>query len=139
MQTFPVSIFRIEMNSRERRYLERIHRLQRSEKHLRSSFRTLRTGRHPAVIISHGYNGCHADWVNEGKYYSEHGYVVYAYDFCGGSVSSRSSGESADMLVSSLAAVQLGSRVRALAMYFPALCVPDDWKKRYPDPARGSG
>lgn len=134
-------------------------------------FEPSETGRHPAVIMSHGYNGSHADWTNEGKYYSEHGYVVYAYDFCGGSVSSRSSGKSTDMsvssekedlhavfdcirkldnvdperivlfggsqggLVSSLAAAQLGSRVRALAMYFPALCVPDDWKKRYPDPA----
>ena len=37
--------------------------------------------------------------------------------------------------VSSLAAAELKEEVKALAMYFPALCVPDDWKKNYPDPA----
>ena len=56
---------------------------------------------HPAIIMSHGYNGSHGDWYNEGKYYSEHGYVVYAYDFCGGSTSSRSSGSSTEMTISS--------------------------------------
>ena len=124
---------------------------------------------HPAIIMSHGYNGSHGDWYNEGKYYSEHGYVVYAYDFCGGSTSSRSSGSSTEMtisseiddlltvysyikkldhvdetnivlfggsqggLVSSLAAAKLGDEIRALVMYFPALCVPDNWKQKYPD------
>ena len=128
------------------------------------------TGRHPAVIMSHGYNGSHSDWVNEGMYYSGHGYVVYAFDFCGGSSGSLSSGNSAEMsvlsekedlltvfdfirkldnvdpdrivlfggsqggLVSSLAAAELGDAVRALAMYFPALCITDNWKQEYPDP-----
>ncbi len=29
--------------------------------------------RFPAVIISHGYNGRHLDWVKEGTYLAEHG------------------------------------------------------------------
>lgn len=123
---------------------------------------------HPAIIMSHGYNGSHADWVDEGQYYSEHGYVVYAYDFCGGSVNSRSSSvqmtitsEQEDLLavfaqirkmdqvdesnivlfggsqggfVSSLAVARLRDEVRALAMYYPALCIPNDWRKKYPNP-----
>ena len=56
-------------------------------------------GKHPAVLMSHGYNGSHTDWVNEGEYYSRHGYVVYAYDFCGGSSHSLSSGRSTEMSV----------------------------------------
>ena len=118
--------------------------------------------------MSHGYNGSHADWVNEGQYYSEHGYVVYAYDFCGGSVNSRSSAiqmtitsEQEDLLavfafirkmdhvdesnivlfggsqggfVSSLAAALLRDEVRALTMYYPALCIPENWREKYPDP-----
>ena len=129
-------------------------------------------GKHPAVLMSHGYNGSHTDWVNEGEYYSRHGYVVYAYDFCGGSSHSLSSGRSTEMsvlsekedlmtvfdyvrkldnvdpdrivlfggsqggFVSSLAAAKLGDSVRALVMYFPALCIPDNWKENYPDPAQ---
>lgn len=126
--------------------------------------------KHPAVIMSHGYNGSYSDWEMEASYYSSHGYVVYTYDFCGGSANSKSSstdmtitsekedllsvfscirqldcvdtsgiilfGGSQGGLVSSLAAAQLGDEVRALAMYFPALCVPDNWKEKYPDPAQ---
>lgn len=38
-------------------------------------------------------------------------------------------------LVAALAAAEQPEDVHALAMYFPALCVPDDWKKRYASPA----
>lgn len=37
--------------------------------------------RFPAVIISHGYNGRHLDWVKEGTYLAEHGIAAYAFDF----------------------------------------------------------
>ncbi len=127
-------------------------------------------GKHPAIILCHGYNGTNADWVQECGYYAMHGYVVYAFDFCGGSVNSKSTGDSTDMtitsekedllavfdhirtmetvdsekvvlfggsqggLVSALAAAERPDSVRALAMYFPALCIPDDWEKKYADP-----
>jgi len=119
-------------------------------------------GIYPAVILCHGYNGVNTDWVKECSYYAHHGYVAYAFDFCGGSVRSKSSGYSTDMtitsekedlfavldsiramdnvdaenvvlfggsqggLVSALAAAERADEVRALAMYFPALCIPGD-------------
>ncbi|MCR5167434.1 MAG: alpha/beta fold hydrolase [Oscillospiraceae bacterium] len=125
------------------------------------------TGKYPAIILCHGYNGTNADWVRECNYYARHGYIAYALDFCGGSVNSKSTGESTDMtvtsekedllavfdyiksmdnvdsdnivlfggsqggLVSALAAAERADEVKALAMYFPALCVPDDWGKKY--------
>ena len=56
-------------------------------------------GPHPAIIFSHGYNGCHTDFTTEGLYFAQHGYLVYTFDFCGGSTRSRSSGVSTDMSV----------------------------------------
>lgn len=56
-------------------------------------------GKHPAVILSHGYNGTNTDFVNECTYFAENGYIAYAYDFCGGSVQSKSSGRSTDMTI----------------------------------------
>lgn len=35
-------------------------------------------------------------------------------------------------LVSLLAAERLKGRVRALALYYPALCIPDNWRQNYP-------
>ncbi len=50
-------------------------------------------GKCPAVIISHGFNGTHADFAAECRLFAEHGYIVYAYDFCGGSARSQSRGK----------------------------------------------
>ena len=121
------------------------------------------------IIMSHGYNGSHNDWVKEGTLFASKGYTAYAYDFCGGSVNSKSSGKTTEMtitsekedllsvinyfknlqevkkifllggsqgdFISSLVAAERPDEIGALAMYFPALCVPDDWKNNYPDPA----
>ena len=128
-------------------------------------------GRHPAVILSHGYNGCSSDWNAECAYFASHGYVAYAYDFCGGSTRSRSSGvswemtlftEKADLeavledvrklpdvdservfllggsqggLVTSLVLEDCPSWVRAAVLYYPAFCIPDDWRSKYPEGA----
>ena len=128
-------------------------------------------GRHPAVILSHGYNGSADDFEMECRFYAAQGYIACAYDFCGGSVGTRSTGlattemtlftEKEDLLavfayvkalaevdterifvfggsqggmVSALAAEVLQDQVRALCMYFPALCIPDNWREMYPDP-----
>jgi len=56
-------------------------------------------GRHPTVILSHGYNGCNEDFANECRYFVSNGFNAYAYDFCGGSTRSKSSGKSTDMTV----------------------------------------
>ncbi len=38
-------------------------------------------------------------------------------------------------LISALAAEELGNRVKAMALYYPAYCIPDDWRNKYPDPS----
>lgn len=124
-------------------------------------------GEFPAIILSHGYNGANEDFTTECRYYAENGFIAYAYDFCGGSTRSKSSGASTDMtitsekedlldvfeyicgmdgvdgnnvflfggsqggLVTTLAAAERADQVRAVALYFPALCIADDWTKKY--------
>lgn len=53
----------------------------------------------PAVILSHGYNGNNMQFETDCRYFAEHGFMAYAYDFCGGSTVSKSSGISTDMTV----------------------------------------
>lgn len=124
-------------------------------------------GRYPVVILSHGYNGCNADFVNECNYYAANGFIAYAYDFSGGSTRSKSVGSSTDMtiftekedlltvidyikdmenvdkdrififggsqggLVTALAAEECKDMVKGMILYYPALNVPDDWRKNY--------
>ncbi|MBQ8202043.1 MAG: alpha/beta fold hydrolase [Clostridia bacterium] len=54
-------------------------------------------GKRPAVILSHGYNGCHSDFGAECRTFAQHGFIAYSFDFCGGSTRSRSTGKSTDM------------------------------------------
>ena len=56
-------------------------------------------GKRPTVIISHGYNSCHASHEPKCRILAEHGCVAYAYDFCGGGTQSKSSGKSTDMTI----------------------------------------
>lgn len=56
-------------------------------------------GKYPAVILSHGYNGINTDFTAECTYFARNGYVAYAYDFCGGSGRSKSTGKSTDMTI----------------------------------------
>lgn len=59
----------------------------------------VKDGKSPAVILSHGYNGGHSNYENEGKYFASKGFISYAFDFCGGSSWSTSSGSSVEMTV----------------------------------------
>ena len=122
----------------------------------------------PAVILSHGYNGCNADFVNECKYFASNGIIAYAYDFSGGSTRSKSSGKSTEMtiftekedlmtvldyisgmekvdskhvylfggsqggLVTALTAEECEEKICGMILYYPAFCIPDDWRKTYP-------
>ncbi len=124
----------------------------------------------PAVIMSHGYGGSGRDFTMEGSYFASHGYVALAFDFCGGTPTSRSSGKTSEMsvltekedllallayvksldcvdssnifllgksqggFVSALASAECPKDVRAIVLYYPAFCIPDDWIRRYPDP-----
>lgn len=51
----------------------------------------------PTVIFSHGYNGCNSDFESACSFLAKNGFNAYAYDFCGGSTRSKSSGSSTDM------------------------------------------
>lgn len=126
-------------------------------------------GKHPVIIFSHGYNGCHQDFLEDARFFAKNGYVAMTYDFCGGSTRSQSTGRSSDMtlmteksdlislveyagtleradperifilggsqggMVSALVAEELGGKIKAMALYYPAFCIPDDWRKKYPD------
>lgn len=56
-------------------------------------------GTWPAVIMCHGYNGVGTDFATECTYFAENGYIAYAFDFCGGSTRSQSSGQTTDMTI----------------------------------------
>lgn len=56
-------------------------------------------GTYPAVIFSHGYNGSGKDFEAMGEYLAENGVASFCYDFCGGSVHSRSSMATTDMTI----------------------------------------
>ena len=127
-------------------------------------------GTYPVIIMCHGFNGIADDFSNESKYYARNGYIAYAFDFCGGSTRTRSTGlkttemtiftEKSDLLavydyfekmsgvdknriyimggsqgglVAALAAEELKDRARAMALYFPAFSIPDNWRRTYPD------
>lgn len=123
--------------------------------------------KHPAIIMSHGYNGCHEDFKNECMFFAKNGFVAYALDFCGGSTRSKSTGKSTDMtiftekedllavfdyvskldnvdaesiylfggsqggLVTTLAIEEVADRVKGVALYYPALNIPEDWRKNF--------
>lgn len=58
-------------------------------------------GTFPSVIFSHGYNGTHESFDSYGKYLASNGIGAYAYDFCGGSVNSKSSMKTTEMTIAS--------------------------------------
>lgn len=59
-----------------------------------------RDGRLPAVILSHGYNSSHTDVADMAEALAEKcGMLTFAYDFCGGSLRSMSSGVPTQMSI----------------------------------------
>ncbi|MBQ6299734.1 MAG: alpha/beta fold hydrolase [Bacteroidales bacterium] len=56
-------------------------------------------GKHPAVIMSHGYGATHAGFYAMVDTLAKLGYVCYCYDFAGGSRSGRSEGRTEDMSI----------------------------------------
>ncbi len=53
----------------------------------------------PAVIFSHGYGGNYRVGAQYAGALAERGYVVYCFDFCGGSPGSRSDGSTLEMSI----------------------------------------
>ena len=56
-------------------------------------------GKHPAVILSHGYGATHAGFYAMADTLAKLGYVCYCYDFAGGSNFSRSEVRTEDMSI----------------------------------------
>lgn len=56
-------------------------------------------GKHPAVIMSHGYGATHEGFYGMVDTLAKLGYVCYCYDFAGGSPRSRSEGRTEDMSI----------------------------------------
>ncbi len=127
-------------------------------------------GPFPAVLLSHGYNGCMTDFTDTEEYLASRGIASAAYTFCGGSTRDESGfpstrmtlfterddllamlqwlerqpcvsaqkiflfGSSMGGLVSvlALAAYERSRDIAGLILQFPALCLTDDWNKRFP-------
>lgn len=53
----------------------------------------------PIVIFSHGYNGTSDSFDLYGEFLASNGIAAYCFDFCGGSVNSRSSLKTTEMTV----------------------------------------
>ena len=51
----------------------------------------------PTVIFSHGFGGTHIVGTQYAQALARQGYVVYCFDFCGGSPSSQSDGSTLEM------------------------------------------
>ena len=56
-------------------------------------------GKHPAVILSHGYGATHHGFYALVDTLAKSGYVCYCYDFAGGSPRSQSEGRTEDMSI----------------------------------------
>ena len=54
-------------------------------------------GKMPLVIMSHGYNGDPVLYYELCDRLAKDGYIAYIFDFCGGSVRTRSTGKTTDM------------------------------------------
>lgn len=53
----------------------------------------------PVVIFSHGYNGTNVDFAMNSEYLTANGVGAYCFDFCGGSVHSKSDLKTTEMSI----------------------------------------
>lgn len=56
-------------------------------------------GKVPLIIISHGFDGTHADKLDYADYFTRRGFATYSPDFCGGGGGSLSAGTMLEMSV----------------------------------------
>ncbi len=123
----------------------------------------------PAVVLSHGYNGCMTDFDAAARLLMDNGIAALCYTFCGGSTRDESGFPSTSMtlfterddclalldhlrshpaidpkqvflfggsmggLVSVLASAERPDGVAGVGLLYPALCVADDWRGRFPE------
>ncbi|MBR6571386.1 MAG: alpha/beta fold hydrolase [Clostridia bacterium] len=125
-------------------------------------------GPFPAVLFSHGYNGCMTDYLAASEMLAQKGIACVCYTFCGGSTRDTSGFPSTSMtlfterddllamldwmrlqpaidpkritlfgssmggLVTVLAAHERPADMERIALQFPALCIADNWRERFP-------
>lgn len=56
-------------------------------------------GPYPTLILAHGYGGSLEDNLNCAERYAREGFAVCSLDFCGGSLTTRSSGTTREMSI----------------------------------------
>lgn len=56
-------------------------------------------GEAPAIVMSHGYSVDHKDVALNAQYFSEQGFICVTFDYCGGSLTSKSDGKFEDMTI----------------------------------------
>lgn len=127
----------------------------------------IRTDKFPMVIFSHGFNGSGDDFTEYAKVLTENKIGACIFDFCGGSLRSKSDltttemtvftekedlfavidfvekqpttqsiflfGASMGGLVSALCAEEYVDKIQGMILLYPALCVADDWNRRFPN------
>lgn len=121
----------------------------------------------PMVILSHGFNGSGDDFTEYAKVLVENKIGACIFDFCGGSLRSKSNLSTTEMtvftekedllavidfaekqqntdgiflfgasmggLVSALCAEECADKIQGMVLLYPALCVADDWNRRFPN------
>ena len=124
--------------------------------------------KYPVVIFSHGFNGTNSDFAMNSEYLAVNGIGAYCFDFCGGSINSKSDLKTSEMslftekedlcavidtiknwdnvdsdniflfggsqggLVTALVADEYADQIKGILLLFPALCIADDWNKKFP-------
>lgn len=73
--------------------------LIRGEIYLPYSSEYSKDGRLPIVIMSHGFNGTYLETQKYAECLAKNGIAAYTFDFCGGSMRSRSEGDTKNMSV----------------------------------------
>lgn len=125
----------------------------------------------PAVLMSHGYNGCKTDFDDAARLLAENGIASACHTFCGGSTRDESGFPSTDMtlfteredclalveflrnhpaidptriflyggsmggMVSVLTSAVIPEQIAGMVLLFPALCIPDNWREKFPTAA----
>ena len=78
---------------------EQISLVSAGKKLYGEAFFPVAPGKHPAIIMSHGYNSSHTSFYSLIRELAKEGYVCYCYDFAGGASRSRSEGDSREMSI----------------------------------------
>lgn len=55
--------------------------------------------KYPIVIFSHGFNGTNIDFESNSEYLAANGIGAYCFDFCGGSINSKSDLKTSEMSI----------------------------------------